>query len=245
MESAACSNGGADVCAEVETDCPNDDESSVGEEDVGIASVGTSGAWRNTPQRVHSLNDMLCGLSDLPRANSGEPCWLPLPDSGGSSLPPLPLLEFTVPARVGVPCGLVPVVSHLASCLHAPQQPPQMLPVLLVDYCSSTLAAPPSQPQMLSVLLAAEVCREVSAASTIKSGVEQLTVPTGTGSVTYFRWTVDARKLQSKDHVVVSPPFELSVGRPVPFRMMLWPRTLSSRRGARVSRVREAWAACS
>lgn len=60
----------------------------------------------------------------------------------------------------------------------------------------------------------------------IKSCVQAKTLPNGTG----FIWTVDAKKMWSKDRVIVSPPFEILLGWPVPFRMMLWPRAMSKRR---------------
>lgn len=37
-------------------------------------------------------------------------------------------------------------------------------------------------------------------------------------------WTVDARKLHGSDRVAVSPPFELSCGAPVTFKMMIAPK---------------------
>jgi len=46
-------------------------------------------------------------------------------------------------------------------------------------------------------------------------------------------WTVDARKLSGSDRVAVSPPFELSCGEPLTFKMMLSPKALTgSGRGA-------------
>lgn len=44
-------------------------------------------------------------------------------------------------------------------------------------------------------------------------------------------WTVDARKLKVKDKVAVSPPFELCKSIPGTFRMMLYPKVVSDRKG--------------
>jgi len=45
------------------------------------------------------------------------------------------------------------------------------------------------------------------------------------------QWTVDAKKLQSTDRVVVSSPFMLPLGQLLPFRMMLVPTVVCKRRG--------------
>merc|ERR1719215_1607199 len=44
-------------------------------------------------------------------------------------------------------------------------------------------------------------------------------------------WTVDARKLKSSDREAVSPAFELSFTRPVQFKMVIRPKTVSDQRG--------------
>lgn len=53
----------------------------------------------------------------------------------------------------------------------------------------------------------------------------------GNSSVMSIRWTVDARKLNSKDNVVVSPSFDLLLAQPTPFKIMLRPKEMSSRKG--------------
>jgi hypothetical protein len=53
----------------------------------------------------------------------------------------------------------------------------------------------------------------------------------GTTSVMCIQWTVDARKLNSKDNVIVSPSFDLPLVQPTPFKIMLQPKQLSSRKG--------------
>eukprot|EP00929_Paragymnodinium_shiwhaense_P041258 TRINITY_DN21443_c0_g1_i1.p1 TRINITY_DN21443_c0_g1~~TRINITY_DN21443_c0_g1_i1.p1 ORF type:complete len:302 (-),score=44.75 TRINITY_DN21443_c0_g1_i1:528-1433(-) len=49
-----------------------------------------------------------------------------------------------------------------------------------------------------------------------------------------FTWTIDARKLTSSDKVIVSPRFEFSASRIVPFRVMLCPKDVGYD-GGRVS----------
>merc|ERR1712183_42901 len=40
-------------------------------------------------------------------------------------------------------------------------------------------------------------------------------------------WAVDVKRLQSKHHrMLVSPPFDLPLGRPVPFRLMVQPKEM-------------------
>jgi hypothetical protein len=46
-----------------------------------------------------------------------------------------------------------------------------------------------------------------------------------------IRWSVDARKLRVKDKVAVSPSFELVDGVPGTFRLMLYPKAVSDRKG--------------
>lgn len=53
----------------------------------------------------------------------------------------------------------------------------------------------------------------------------------GMTSVMCIQWTVDARKLNSKDSVIVSPSFDLPLVQPTPFKIMLQPKQMSSRRG--------------
>jgi hypothetical protein len=53
----------------------------------------------------------------------------------------------------------------------------------------------------------------------------------GNSSFMSIRWTVDARKLNSKDNVVVSPSFDLLLAQPTPFKIMLRPKEMSSRKG--------------
>jgi hypothetical protein len=51
------------------------------------------------------------------------------------------------------------------------------------------------------------------------------------GSCLRIFWTVDAKKLKVKDKVAVSPPFELDEKVPGTFRMMLYPKIVSDRKG--------------
>jgi len=44
-------------------------------------------------------------------------------------------------------------------------------------------------------------------------------------------WVVDAKRLQTKDRMLVSPAFELPMGRPIPFRLMVQPKDVSHGKG--------------
>eukprot|EP00927_Polykrikos_kofoidii_P084148 TRINITY_DN8797_c0_g1_i1.p1 TRINITY_DN8797_c0_g1~~TRINITY_DN8797_c0_g1_i1.p1 ORF type:complete len:273 (-),score=45.77 TRINITY_DN8797_c0_g1_i1:452-1270(-) len=50
-------------------------------------------------------------------------------------------------------------------------------------------------------------------------------------STVLIKWTVDARKLSSKDNVIVSPSFELPLANLTPFKIMLRPKQTSLRKG--------------
>merc|ERR550525_399894 len=59
----------------------------------------------------------------------------------------------------------------------------------------------------------------------------QLTCTGCSATSAKITWVVDAKRLQSKDRMLVSPAFELPLGRPVPFRLMVQPKTTSAARG--------------
>eukprot|EP00928_Gymnodinium_smaydae_P026775 TRINITY_DN20921_c0_g1_i1.p2 TRINITY_DN20921_c0_g1~~TRINITY_DN20921_c0_g1_i1.p2 ORF type:complete len:521 (-),score=110.81 TRINITY_DN20921_c0_g1_i1:2027-3532(-) len=50
-------------------------------------------------------------------------------------------------------------------------------------------------------------------------------------SIYRVRWTVDSRKLKSKDTEAVSPPFELAFDKPADFKLLLRPRITSDAKG--------------
>lgn len=52
-----------------------------------------------------------------------------------------------------------------------------------------------------------------------------------TSSIHRIRWTVDARRLKSKDREAASPTFELSCGCPMEFKMVIRPRKVEDARG--------------
>mmetsp|Transcript_33645 Transcript_33645/g.80110 ORF Transcript_33645/g.80110 Transcript_33645/m.80110 type:complete len:448 (+) Transcript_33645:51-1394(+) len=49
--------------------------------------------------------------------------------------------------------------------------------------------------------------------------------------ISRVRWTVDARRLKSKDREAASPTFELSCGSPMEFKMVIHPRKVEDARG--------------
>lgn len=52
-----------------------------------------------------------------------------------------------------------------------------------------------------------------------------------TSQVYRIRWTVDARKLKSTDREAVSPSFDLSLGVPLQFKMVVRPKVVNEGRG--------------
>merc|ERR550532_3353364 len=50
-------------------------------------------------------------------------------------------------------------------------------------------------------------------------------------SIHRIRWTVDARKLKSKDREAVSPTFHLSCGSPMEFKLVIRPKKIEDARG--------------
>merc|ERR550525_80121 len=59
----------------------------------------------------------------------------------------------------------------------------------------------------------------------------QLTCTGCSATSAKITWVVDAKRLQSKDRMLVSPAFELPLGRPVPFRLMVQPKSTSGAKG--------------
>jgi hypothetical protein len=87
---------------------------------------------------------------------------------------------------------------------------------LITDVPSQTLAAP-----------APTAVMGVPA----RPGLQQSVASHAGGWRTHIKWTVDAKKLQTKDNVIVSPSFEIAMERPMPFRMMLLPREVTDKKG--------------
>jgi len=52
----------------------------------------------------------------------------------------------------------------------------------------------------------------------------QLTCVFCTSTFAKVTWIVDCKRLQSKDRILVSPPFDLPLGKLVPFRLMVQPK---------------------
>jgi len=65
----------------------------------------------------------------------------------------------------------------------------------------------------------------------VRAALQQSVVGSACGWTTYVRWTIDAKKLLSKDNVIVSPSFDVAMERLLPFRMMLLPREVSDKKG--------------
>lgn len=64
-----------------------------------------------------------------------------------------------------------------------------------------------------------------------RAGLRRSVVQNACGQRIHVTWTIDARKLQTKDNVIVSPSFEIDMVRPIPFRMMLLPREVTDKKG--------------
>lgn len=100
---------------------------------------------------------------------------------------------------------------------------PPVAPPVLPATCASAMQSPPPAP-LVPVDLPQRCAGNESDAA------QKLQVSNCDNSVT-ITWPVDARKLSSKDTVIVSPSFHLLPGRTAPFRIMLQPKQVSSKKG--------------
>jgi len=205
--------------ADVDTDAPSSesDEGSNADETSSVSHVQQdelhlSKAWPIPVAAAlwprHLLGVPVREVVDASSADSSQPCWL-------------------------VPHG------NRCAILQAQLPSPD-----LSDVESSPLAPPPGLP------LPSEGCWQQDRQASVQSGEQdtssssfppspasapltpQLSCTMRTDTIAKVTWVVDARRLQSKDKMLVSPAFELPLGRPVPFRLMLQPKSTSGAKGA-------------
>lgn len=210
----AFSVGRPDACAEVETNVPSDSDGII-EDEEGNSAANLS-ALDQMPRWVH-----------CPGAT--EPRWVPLPSGLDPRL--LPASPAWGPAEPAVLRDFpAPYSSFARGSLKALQAARQRPPASLArrDRAAVPPPPPPSKPPSIATSEPSGADPEEPTRAIPKSG---LLVVAGTER-TRVSWTVDAKKLHSKDQIIVSPRFDVSVEqRSVPFKMMLCPKTVSDRRG--------------
>uniref|UniRef100_A0A7S4QUA4 Uncharacterized protein n=1 Tax=Alexandrium monilatum TaxID=311494 RepID=A0A7S4QUA4_9DINO len=195
----------SDTCAEVETDAPSDSEGTLEEEDGTVPASLSPAKLDQMPKWVHCPGAM-------------EPRWLPVPSGLDTRLMPQPLAWK--PAEPAV------LADFPASYSARAPGSPQVLPSRRGHV--ATPPPPPCEPPSIIDAIISGTDQEETARPVPKSSL----LVTAGGQQTCVSWTVDAKKLQSKDQVIVSPRFEVRIGkRPVPFKMMMCPKTVSDRRG--------------
>jgi len=165
----------------------------------------------------------LCSLGrarevDVSSADKRQPCWLACRGDGYAVLQPV--LRDLEPFHLGH-ASQAPLLPEVAKSL--PPAPPPGLSV-------SPLGC--SQPGDGAVVQSGNPDADQSQRSPVSAATSpQLTCTLCTATSAKVVWVMDARKLMSKDRMLVSPAFELPMGRPVKFRMMLQPKDTPGKSG--------------
>lgn len=158
-------------------------------------------------------------------------------------LPPLDnpfLMHCPIPVPEMACFVMIPFSHHFPTCVAEGQaavmpQPCQLVPVELSDWARESqhvVALSPDENTPETLAEASPVLEHDHVLLPVppRAPVLQSTF-SAASNIHRVWWTVDARKLKSADTAGVSPPFDLLLGRPVTFRLMIRPKTISTARG--------------